>query len=88
MGGICARIGFSWLLSHTLVGYRKRRCRKEQRMTKRANLRVEVIYFDLNLKGYFLTPDGMGAWWYDSLEEARDAYGEHVPFGGRIHLED
>jgi hypothetical protein len=48
-------------------------------MTKRIELKVEVIYLDTNRNLYLVTPDGIGVWWYDTLEEAREAHGDDVP---------
>jgi len=41
----------------------------------RQNLLVDVFYLLPN-GTTFTTPDGLGGWWYDSLDEAIDQHGE------------
>ena len=56
-------------------------------MTKRKELQVEVIYLDEKSDWYFVTPDGIGVWWYETLEEAQGEHGDTGPVR-QVYLED
>lgn len=43
--------------------------------TSRDSLLVDKLYFDSSRQQYFVTPDGIGCFWYDTEEEARDEHG-------------
>lgn len=48
----------------------------------------DVIYavrYDTGAIGYAVTPDGIGAYWYDSLPEAKEAHGDDLPV---IHMNE
>jgi hypothetical protein len=44
--------------------------------TYRENLTVDKIYFEKSSGQYFVTPDGIGCYWYGTLEEAREQHGD------------
>jgi len=43
--------------------------------TPRDNLLTDKLYFDSSRQMYFVTPDGIGCFWYDTEEEAREQHG-------------
>lgn len=43
---------------------------------KRSDLRVDVFYRSLISEFIFFTPDGIGGYWYDTLEEAIEQHGD------------
>lgn len=44
--------------------------------TYRDSLTVNTIYLELESGLYFVTPDGVGCFWYDTLEGAQDQHGD------------
>ena len=48
----------------------------------RANQQVDVIYEvldDNDGESYFVTPDGEGRYWYETLDEATEQHGDNLP---------
>ena len=43
--------------------------------TYRDSLTINTIYLETSSGQYFVTPDGVGCFWYDSYEEAVDQHG-------------
>lgn len=44
-------------------------------LTTRDSLAVNHIYFEEKSGQYFVTPDGIGCYWYDTFEEAQGQHG-------------
>lgn len=44
-------------------------------ITPRSELSVDTAYFIRKDDQYFITPDGIGGYWFDSIEELEDEYG-------------
>lgn len=44
-------------------------------MVKRSWLEVDVPYFDRSKQLYFYTPDGVGAYWFDTWHELMESLG-------------
>jgi len=44
--------------------------------TFRNELEINTIYRETSSDTYFVTPDGIGCFWYDTEEEARDQHGD------------
>lgn len=44
--------------------------------TLRSSLIVDTIYRETSSGTYFVTPDGVGCFWYDTYEEALDQHGD------------
>lgn len=44
-------------------------------ITKRSELAVDTAYFVRKDDQYFITPDGIGGYWFDTIEELEDEYG-------------
>jgi hypothetical protein len=44
--------------------------------TLRESLKVERIYKETKSGQYFVTPDGIGCFWYETLEEAQEQHGD------------
>lgn len=51
------------------------------RLITRANQRPDVIYRVLDEAGdmFFVSPDGEGRFWYDTLAEAQAQHGDDLP---------
>jgi hypothetical protein len=45
-------------------------------ITFRDELKVNTIYYVEKDDVYFVTPDGIGGYWYDTEEEAREEHGD------------
>lgn len=43
---------------------------------ERNTLKVDTIYFDRSCGQYFVTPDGVGGYWYDTYAEAEEQHGK------------
>lgn len=43
---------------------------------ERKDLQAEVAYYDQTAEMWFWSPDGVGGYWYDSLEELEEQHGE------------
>ena len=44
--------------------------------TLRSSLKVDRIYCEDSSGQFFVTPDGIGCFWYDTLEEAKEQHGD------------
>lgn len=44
-------------------------------ITPRSALEVDTAYFVRKDDMYFITPDGVGGYWFDTIEELEDEYG-------------
>jgi hypothetical protein len=44
--------------------------------TPRNEMEAFVIYHETSSDTYFFSPDGVGCFWYDTLEEAQDQHGD------------
>lgn len=44
-------------------------------LTQRSELEVDTAYYVRKDDMYFITPDAIGGFWYDTLEELEDAHG-------------
>lgn len=44
-------------------------------ITPRSELSVDTAYFVRKDDQYFITPDGLGGFWYDTIEELEDQHG-------------
>lgn len=44
-------------------------------ITPRSELSVDTAYFVRKDDMYFITPDGIGGFWYDTIEELEDQHG-------------
>lgn len=44
-------------------------------ITPRSELAVDTAYFIRKDDMYFITPDGIGGYWFDTIEELEDEYG-------------
>jgi non-homologous end joining protein Ku len=42
-------------------------------MFKRDDMETDRIYYVWNSNKYVITPDGVGCFWYDTIDEALDA---------------
>lgn len=47
--------------------------------TLRKTLKVNTIYRERSSGQYFVTPDAIGCFWYDTLDEAREQHGDTGP---------
>jgi hypothetical protein len=56
--------------------------------TLRETLKVDRIYKERSSGQYFVTPDGIGCYWYDTLEEAREQHGDTGPIISIDELSD
>jgi hypothetical protein len=45
-------------------------------MTMRSDLKPDRLYLDTSRCQYFVTPDNVGVYWYDTLAEMFAAHGE------------
>jgi hypothetical protein len=54
----------------------------------RESLTVDTIYKERKSGLFFVTPDGVGCFWYDTLEEARGEHGDTGPLITIDELED
>jgi len=52
---------------------------------ERKDLQADVAYYDVKAEMYFWSPDGVGGFWYDSLEELEEQHGEA---GRIIHVDE
>lgn len=44
-------------------------------ITPRSELAVDTAYYIRKDDQYFITPDGIGGYWFDTIEELEDEYG-------------
>lgn len=44
--------------------------------TLRESLKTDTIYRERSSGQYFVTPDCVGCFWYETLEEAREQHGD------------
>ena len=44
-------------------------------ITLRSELEVDTAYYVRKDDQYFITPDGIGGYWFDTIEELEDEYG-------------
>lgn len=44
--------------------------------TSRNDLKVDTIYYEEKNELFFVTPDGIGCFWYDTLSEAQEQHGK------------
>lgn len=44
-------------------------------ITPRSELSVDTAYYIRKDDQYFITPDGVGGYWFDTIEELEDEYG-------------
>jgi hypothetical protein len=44
-------------------------------ITPRSALSVDTAYYIRKDDMYFITPDGVGGYWFDTIEELEDEYG-------------
>lgn len=44
-------------------------------LTLRSELAVDTAYYVRKDDQYFITPDGIGGYWYDTIEALEDEYG-------------
>ncbi|QFG12167.1 Hypothetical Protein OBI_RACECAR_39 [Arthrobacter phage Racecar] len=44
--------------------------------TPRSEIEALVIYEETSTGQYFFSPDGVGCFWYDTLEEAQEQHGD------------
>lgn len=51
------------------------RIRHQQSVT-RESMKIDVIYQGGKLDQVFVTPDGHGRFWYDTIDEAEEQHGE------------
>lgn len=45
----------------------------------RETQRPDTFYRNVETDAVFLSPDGIGRFWYDSLEEAEEEHGDDLP---------
>ena len=61
--------------------------RHQQGTVSRDTQKPDTIYTATD-EGAFVTPDGTGRYWYDSLAEAQDAHGDDLPVIYLDHMPD
>lgn len=44
----------------------------------RSRVATDTLYFERASNCYFITPDGIGCYWFDTLDEVRDQYGDEM----------
>lgn len=57
-------------------------------MTKRSELELDTIYYVIDAGQYVVTPDGVGVYVYETLEEAEDQHGDEPNAESIDSLED
>jgi UDP-N-acetyl-D-mannosaminuronic acid transferase (WecB/TagA/CpsF family) len=55
---------------------------------QRSQLQAEKLYFDMSAQQYLVSPDGIGAVWYETLAEAESCLISHTGVHFIENLED